>query len=278
MREDRFNKLEIGSEEGPTSSQKQTLPNRFKHLEIGEVILTEKRIPQAAGKILCPGCGEANESQREICWRCFSPLYRKPSPSSTPHGKERLTLVLDGKEYHSDAPDLPEDISVLMRRIQEEGYSQELAAQWRQWRATRNQRPPGKTVSVHQMSRVTVIKVDGKTYTSSDENLPADIRVLMERVQREGMTEELQRELQGHGGNVKQHPPQTQQALRAGGGDPEFWKEISRRLERESGFDWENFFRQVGPALVIVLGIIIWFLFFFIRSCSAMRVFSELGP
>jgi hypothetical protein len=135
MKKNRFDHLEPQKEPALPAALQKALSRiqRFDHLEIGELAMN---VTQQVDRVLCAHCGQYNEKVRTHCWACLSMGGEKASP---PVPRPDLELILDGKRYHSADADLPEDVRTLMDWIQRDGYSKELLAKWRQWRATRNQ-------------------------------------------------------------------------------------------------------------------------------------------
>jgi len=204
--------------------------NRFAHLEIG-ARGAPPPLPAASGKAACAHCGQSNEKGREICWACFKNVGGIVRPGGTAAGPEAapLELVLDGKVYRSDDADLPEDIRVLIGRVQKEGYSPRLLADWRQWRATRrvNVAParafdagPAKDVAAFKGQRVSVIRMDGKTYTSDMRDLSPELQELFIYIEEKGVTPALMEHLRRNGASAKFRPETTGEPS---DGDVGFW-------------------------------------------------------
>jgi hypothetical protein len=194
---------------------------RFQNLEIG--VLHQAPLPASdAGQpisqtpqILCHHCGQANEAAREFCWACSKELKAVQEPTSKT--LDVITIVLNGKSYCSNDPGLPDDIKILMDHIRKNGYSEELINQWKQWRLTRNSdkvKEPAaeRQVSAFSGNRISVLRIDGKVYTSDQTDLPQDIQTVMNRISREGVTpgllEELRRQSPSQGA-VKYRPHST---------------------------------------------------------------------
>lgn len=226
--------------------------DRFEHLEIapsgqfsdinGTGPARKSAPPPKENQRLCPRCAQANEKERETCWACFKPLDAAKAAAAKP---QDITLVLDGKTYRSTDKDLPDDVSMLMKRIQAEGYSEGLLAEWRSWRATRRSPPPQasrpfderqtrgedpeRDIKVFKGQRVSVIRLDGKVYTSDDPGLSEEMKALFAYIEREGVTPELMETLRQNG-DAKFRPPTT--ALPSDG-DVEFWKDVGRGQQAE---------------------------------------------
>ncbi len=235
MPADRFDKLE-GDNPLP-GAVKEALSNlgRFDHLEIGTrppsapaaALSPGKEIPQPE-KLLCLHCGQANEKERSTCWACFQPL-RGPVAKPAHKGPEDVTIVLDGINYKSSDPNLPPDVKELMRRITEQGFSQELLAGWRNWRASRNEPPTGEPLvadaklvpvenvgkdpltgnEVFKGQRSAVIRLDGKIYTSTDMELTPEIRELFRYIEAHGVTPALMEHLRQVGKKATVVPATT---------------------------------------------------------------------
>lgn len=201
--------------------------NRFEHLEIGQ--LGAPAAPAVSARALCRHCGQSNEEGRDLCWACHKPVEGRTADAPAAPGFE---LVLDGKTYRSSDPQLPEDIRALMEDIARHGYSPKLLADWRQWRATRNvgrfkesQSAPagGKDVRAFKGQRVSIIRVDGKTYTSDTPGLPPEIQELFIYMDKNGVTPALLSHLRQNGGRVKFRPGTTDQPS---DGDIDFWDNV----------------------------------------------------
>jgi hypothetical protein len=224
---------------------KEALSNlgRFDHLEIGA--LPPKPAPQAhvEERILCTHCGQPNEKARQTCWACFQPLgpeAAKPAPK----GPKDITIVLDGITYRSSDPNLPADLRVLMDQIHEKGYSEELLAQWRTWRATRNEpntapsypdpalvpvenrgKDPLTGNEVFKGQRSSVIRLDGKVYTSDDTNIAPEIKELFGYIEAHGVTPALMEHLRQIGNKATVRPATTPAPSAE---DLAFWKEVAK--------------------------------------------------
>lgn len=233
MPADRFDKLE-GDKPLP-EPVKNALSNlgRFDHLEIGTrpppaPSASASPAAHAAEKILCLHCGQANEKERETCWACFQPLGEAPKKPA-PKGPADITIVLDGINYKSSDPNLPPDVRELMKRIHEQGFSQELLADWRTWRATRNETPVQVTPyadpslvpvenqgkdpltgnEVFKGQRSAVIRLDGKIYTSTDMELTPEIKELFRYIEQHGVTPALMEHLRQIGKKATVRPETT---------------------------------------------------------------------
>jgi hypothetical protein len=237
MKTRRFDHLESQKDPGLPASVLTALSRieRFDHLEIGE-IHTRPAVPM--DRILCSHCGQYNETVRTHCWACYR-WVGKNAPPPAPPGAD-LELILDGKSYRSQDPKLPEDVRVLMGWIQREGYSTDLIAKWRQWRATRNRAnpggqeegvpptsPPSEDIKVFRGQRVSVITINGKMYSSLDKNNPPDLKALFDYLADNEVTPALMDHLRTYGTKVKYRPPTT---LDPTDGDVSFWGKISELL------------------------------------------------
>lgn len=239
MIENRFDNLEPRLPQAVPASLQKTLTRlqRFDHLEIGDL---EMNVTHEVDRVLCSHCGQYNEKVRTHCWACYR-WVGENAPPPTP--RPDLELILDGKSYHSADPDLPEDVRVLMDWIQRDGYSQELLAKWRQWRATRNQaiyrarsadsfsdEETKNDVHVFRGQRVSVITINGKRYMSLDKDLPPDIKSLFDYLAQNEVTPELMDHLRTYGTKVKYRPPTTSTPT---DGDVSFWKTVGSLLAGE---------------------------------------------
>lgn len=263
--QDRFDKLESAKAELP-ADVKDALSriSRFQNLEIGApaprppvpVVPAVAEGAAAPARPLYPGetkvpcvhCGQMNEKERDTCWACYRYVRVKAPQAAAPRAPDDITLVLDGVTYTSGQADLPEDIAELMRRIRKRGYSQELVAEWRSWRATRNARPepaPEGTpadmtlagsdealgIKVFRGQRVSVIRLDGKVYTSDDPNLTPELKQLFAYIEQNGVTPALMDYLRQLG-TVKVRPQTT---AYPSDGDVDFWKTVAATPRPQRG-------------------------------------------
>lgn len=235
--DDRFNRIESASPALPASVKKAlSKMDRFGHLEIGELKseqVSPKAAPAATDRVLCSHCGQPNEPLRDICWACYKPL--KAETPSKPEPDQDIQLILDGTTYKSSDANVPHDIRMLMDRIREEGYSEELLREWREWRSTRNtplptERPfesaPAHDASAVKGQRISVLRIDGKVYQSDDPKLSPEIRELFDHIEKNGVTPELLNHLRQHGDKVKFRPHTTPQPS---DGDIDFWRSVGER-------------------------------------------------
>ena len=209
---------------------------RFDHLEIaGQIDPSPTETPQRP----CPHCGQQNEKKRGHCWACFKPFAGESSPPL-----QDIDLILDGKKYSSKDPQLPEDVGRLMGWIQKEGYSPQLLAKWRQWRATRNQALyqardqdptlaslPQNTqeVEIYKGQRANVIRMDGQRYTSDEKNLPPEIQALFAYLKENNVTPELMDHLRRFGSKVKYRPSTI---ANPSDGDVNFWDGLKNLFDQ----------------------------------------------
>lgn len=259
MPSDRFDHLE--ENEKPQDEIKKTVSNftRFRHLEIGVGRVNEPSEPAPAIKRLCGNCGQYNGQERSICWACFRPLAdeAKPAPAKT---QQDITLVIDGTTYTSSDPALPPEIKELMDRISLRGYSAELLSDWQNWRATRNEpalrQPQGphrgedaaRGINVFKGLRVSVIKLDGKVYTSDDANLSPEIKQLFVHLDCYGVTPALMDELRAvGGGKVEMHPATTANPSDA---DLKFWDDVTNLRLKEDAARGGNFYFWLAAAIL----------------------------
>jgi hypothetical protein len=241
MKKNRFDHLEPQKEPALPAALQKALSRiqRFDHLEIGELAMN---VTQQVDRVLCAHCGQYNEKVRTHCWACYRWVGEKASP---PVPRPDLELILDGKRYHSADADLPEDVRTLMDWIQRDGYSKELLAKWRQWRATRNQAiyraksaedssTPRDTndVQVFRGQRVSVITINGKRYMSLDKDLPPDIKALFAYLTENEVTPALMDHLRTFGTKVKYRPPNTPDPT---DGDVSFWDTVGSLLGNRWG-------------------------------------------
>lgn len=238
---DRFDRLEPSGELPAAVRAAVEKLTRFDHLEIGPQREPPDAAPERRASTLCLRCGQANEREREVCWACAKPLTeRRAVPAAAV--EQDITIVLDGQTYRSTDPALPEDVKTLIARIRKEGYSPELLADWRSWRATRRSHEPRTAreagviddhrgedeeegVKVFRGQRVSVIRLDGKVYTSDDPGLSDEMKVLFQYIEDHGVTPELMDTLRARGRRVKYRPPTT---AAPSDGDLAFWRAAAR--------------------------------------------------
>ena len=241
----RFQALEIGASASPASAQ----PNAAKPVSVEPAPASSSADPShAVQKVPCVHCGQLNEAGRETCWACYRFVRVKAPPPQTLRDPNEITLVLDGVTYTSGQPDLPDDIAELMRRIKKNGYSQQLLADWRQWRVTRHTQPPPTRdfepspentagsddslgIKVFRGQRVSVIRLDGKVYTSDDPSLSAELKALFQYIDAHGVTPALMEHLRQLGG-VKLRPPTT---AYPSDGDVAFWNSVQQSRQAAGG-------------------------------------------
>lgn len=130
-----------------------------------------------------------------------------------------------------------------MDQIREKGYSPELLAEWRTWRASRNE--PGAAApypdpslvpvenqgkdpltgnEVFKGARSSVIRLDGKIYTSDDKSLPPEIKELFGYIETHGVTPALMEHLRQVGGKTTVRPATTPAPSSE---DLAFWKDVA---------------------------------------------------
>lgn len=244
--------------------------NRFHHLEIGGAQFSPPPAPaNASGARVCPHCGQANETQRETCWACFY-AFKKEVSAKAQEPAQEITLVIDGSTYRSADPHIPEDVKVLMERIVKQGYSQNLFMEWQNWRATRNAAKPsddavidshrgrifeeGRDINVFKGARVSVIKLDGKIYTSDNPQLTPEFKQLFHYLDLNGVTPALMDRLRQIGDKVKFRPETTAVPT---DGDLAFWKDVQAKQAAPAEaagpkFPWEEVFGDVPMAKALI--------------------------
>ncbi len=248
MSKDRFDRLEGGGENLP-GEVKDAIShlNRFDNLEIGDLKQHPAPIPSRE-KVLCHHCGQPNEAERDLCWACFKGVKPAPKPAAAPAGElpgqdQEVVIVLDGVTYKAGDKNLPDDVRVLMAKIKKEGYTVKLLEEWKAWRRTgvmppswsKEARPSGapapaapvhgQEVEIFKGQRVSVIKIDGKVYTSDDKDLPPNLKKLFDYIDANGVTPALLEHLRKQGSRVKFRPAQTADPSK---GEVAFWDEIGR--------------------------------------------------
>lgn len=261
---DRFDKLERSGDAALPKEVQDALSrlSRFQALEIGA---TPKAPPAPAAapsepsappgpvtadKVPCVHCGQLNEKARETCWACYRFVRVKAPPQQSLRDPDDITLVLDGITYTSNQPNLPADVRELFTRIHKSGYSQQLLADWRAWRADHGfsparapaapppapvQPPPRREgestgsdealgIKVFRGQRVSVIRLDGKVFSSDDPNLTPELKQLFAYLDSHGVTPALMDYLRQMGG-VKLRPPTT---AFPSDGDLAFWDSVQQ--------------------------------------------------
>lgn len=231
----RFEALEIGTAKMPVAPASSAAPTPSKPAPA----------PAAASGVPCVHCGQANEPQRETCWACYRYVGIKAGARGHQKAQDDITIVLDGLTYRSSDQNLPDDVRELMNRIRKRGFSQELLAEWRQWRAVRNVPAPAADdddrVKVFQGQRVSVIRLDGKVYTSDDPDLSQDLRALFAYIEAHGVTPALMERL-GAMGQVKVRPPTT---AYPSDGDVDFWNQVKKSSPERPPAPPDTFDRHV---------------------------------
>ncbi|MDD5628179.1 MAG: hypothetical protein PHU21_03880 [Elusimicrobia bacterium] len=201
--------------------------DRFESLEIGEVAPAEPAAALPGHRVFCRHCGRSNDEDQPACWACHEPVGRGVPLSGDVAAAADGALVIDGVSYRPGDPDLPEDVRVLMERIRKDGWSQELLADWRAWRLGRSRRPgeapPPPEVRIFKGQRVSVIRIDGKTYTSDDPGLSPQMRQLFAYLGEHGVTPGLMDCLRQVGNQARLRPGTTGCPS---DGDLAFWRHV----------------------------------------------------
>ncbi|MCX5797085.1 MAG: hypothetical protein NTY77_16455 [Elusimicrobia bacterium] len=202
--------------------------DRFENLEIGELSSREPAAAALPGRrVFCHHCGRSNDEDQPACWACHEPIARSIPAAGEVAVAAEGALVIDGVSYRADDPGLPEDVRVLMDRIRKDGYSPELLVDWRAWRLGRNRRPgeapPPPEVKIFKGQRVSVIRIDGKTYTSDDPALSPQMRQLFAYLQEHGVTPGLMDCLRQLGTKARLRPGTT---ACPSDGDLAFWQHV----------------------------------------------------
>lgn len=172
----RFEKLENRTNEA-TAKQAIKITKRFEHLEIGDrkidITITDKIIQQeeipleAAGEIkyyiLCPYCGGENDYKLETCKTCKHPL--KTRLAADFQEKARLKKCICGAMNQGDRK------------------SCWVCGKDFFWNSEQNNKIGS--------DNIITLNLDGKIYKSSDKYLPLDIRILIERIRKEGYSKDM---------------------------------------------------------------------------------------
>jgi hypothetical protein len=232
--ETRFSKLESPTELPESLKLAIEKLNRFEHLEIGDLKAPPAAVSHTVDRLLCPHCGQANESERTHCWACFWALKPELQPANRPAPDQPIELVFNGVSYSSADPNLPDSIRVLMDRIRREGYSQKLMEDWQRSLAA-TPAPLGPPlfgdgrVQVFKGQRISIIRLDGKVYKSDDPGLAPEFKEIFDYVEREGMTPMLLQHLRLYGTKVKFRPLTTPTPS---DGDKTFWNAAQKAIGR----------------------------------------------
>ena len=151
------------------------ISKRFERLEIGdkkiEVAITDKVSEQEKAPsdivyyILCPYCGKDNTVEAQVCESCNHKLQSKLSENY------QKAAVLLKKCGVCKAMNLRERTNCWVCG--------------RDFFVNRAQEPKLNT------NNVITLNIDGRVYTSSDIDLPSDIKALMQKIRREGYKKEL---------------------------------------------------------------------------------------
>ena len=268
---DRFDRLESGGHAALPAEIKDALSrlSRFQALEIGATpsatlsaaakppALPSPSQPPAVEKFPCVHSGQLNERDRETCWACYRFVRGKAPPPQSLRDPDDITLVLDGVTYTSSQERLPSDVAELFRRIRKQGYSQQLLVEWRAWRAANGgtlapasaPRPapspvapvpaPGEStgsddalgIKVVRGQNASVIRLDGKVFTSDDPTLTPELKQLFAYLDAHGVTPALMEYLRQMG-RVKLRPPTT---AFPSDGDLAFWESVKKSHEERVG-------------------------------------------
>ncbi len=169
----RFEKLE-NTPQDIFSKRGFKISKRFERLEINEkkieISITDKIIPeeQNAAKndylLICPYCGAENNNNAQICSLCKHELQTK-------FAKDYQELAQTLKRCACGAMNLNERKNCWI-------CGRDLFLQ------------DGRQPEINA-DNIISLNIDGKEYKSTDENLPLDIRILMERIRREGYKKEV---------------------------------------------------------------------------------------
>lgn len=170
----RFERLE-SSQPSDRATQETRTSKHFECLEVGEkkievsitdsVTAEEESSVETVYYILCPFCKAENLPEAQSCVRCHQPLTK------------RMEMA-----YQTKSVSLKKCSSCeFMNRVERKNCwncGKEFLRGW-----------GGKVRN--DTDNVITLNIDGKEYKSSDEVLPMDIRILMQRIRREGYKKEL---------------------------------------------------------------------------------------
>lgn len=170
----RFEKLEKPSALKSVPAEIK-ISKRFERLEVGnkriDIVITDKIVEREASVsggiqyyVICPYCGAENTSDKDSCDLCRRSL--KTELSREYQTKKRLLLKCTACATMNESE----------RR--------------HCWVCGKELSHPGQDLKV-DTSNVIVLNMDGKEYKSTDENLPLDIKILIEKIRREGYSKEL---------------------------------------------------------------------------------------
>jgi hypothetical protein len=152
------------------------ISRRFERLEIGnkriEVAITDKislqeKAPEALKYwIICPYCGAENTADSATCVLCKHALRTKLAEEVRSNASQMKKCTMCGAVNHKERNNC--------------------------WVCGKSLFEDGTTIASEQTTTNTIIlNIDNKEYRSTDQNLPPDIKELIERIRREGYSQRL---------------------------------------------------------------------------------------
>jgi ribosomal protein S27AE len=152
------------------------ISRRFERLEIGnkkiEVAITDRislqeKPPEALIYwIICPYCGAENTADSGACVLCKHALRTKLAEEVRSNASQMKKCTVCGAVNHKERNNC--------------------------WVCGKSLFEDGTTIASEQNTTNTIIlNIDNKEYRSTDQNLPADVKELIERIRREGYSQRL---------------------------------------------------------------------------------------
>ena len=153
---------------------------RFERLEIG-IVGSPTAAPHGPESRDCHHCGQPNTVSRQDCWACLKPVV---APSWAPAPLPEPKPLAPALEPPPAAPPAPAPAA-----------------------------PPEREPRI-------VVRMDGKTYTSGDVEVPPEPRQVMDALRARGLTPEVLDSLRRQGQSVRYRPYSTRYPS---DGDYDFW-------------------------------------------------------
>ncbi|MCX5705213.1 MAG: zinc ribbon domain-containing protein [Candidatus Omnitrophica bacterium] len=152
------------------------ISRRFERLEIGnkliEVAITDRislqeKAPEAIIYwVICPYCGAENTADSNLCVLCKHALRTKLAEETRSKASQMKKCSICGTVNHKERNNC--------------------------WICGKNLFEDGTTISSEKATTNTIIlNIDNKEYRSTDQNLPVDVKELIERIRREGYSQRL---------------------------------------------------------------------------------------